>query len=1137
MEEIIKSKQIASKKCNLSLKIMKLSVLLLFICIFSLSAENVYTQQKELSLDLKNVRITKAISEIEKTSDYVFLITDEAKRELNKKTSVHANKESIHVILETILKGTNLGYSVVERQVSLYKDTESKAPDKSVTVIEEETQQKKNISGKVTDKEGMPVIGANVLEVGTTNGTVTDVNGNFTLQVEENAILHLSYIGYLSQEIVTNRRSNFAITLLEDTQSLEELVVIGYGSMTRKDVTSSITTVGAEKLNVGVFSDPAQLLQGKVPGLIITQSSNPNGSPTITLRGASTFRSGAAQEPYYVVDGVPGVSLALISPDDIESIDVLRDATATAIYGSKAANGVIIINTKRGRAGQTNINYSGYVATDEILKNWDVMDGEQLRRYASKNNITLINDLGANSDWQKEVQRTGLSHNHNVSISGGSEKVSYNSSINYMERQGVIEGTQMDRLIGRAFLEAKAMNDRLTLSFNVNSSVTNRQSVPFSNQGQSVLDAMSYYSPLVPVRNEDGTWYENSGISQNYNPVALINENMYDTENKQVQGNAKATLDITEAFKFNLSLAYQNEQFIFSNYNTTQSLVALGMSGRADRSTVSNKKKVLESYFNYDRTFNDSHKLGLMAGYSWEESNDNDGFKLTTYNFYDDALTYYNLGMGNNVDINGLGLGDGRYMLSTLRMISLYGRANYSFNSKYMLQATIRRDGSSAFGKNNRWATFPSASMAWRLSEESFLKDLNLFDDLKLRVGYGVSGNSLGFDVFTATQVYGATGWFEHVTPSGETVLVHTLGPTRNANPDLKWERTGMFNVGLDFSFFNNRLNGTVEYYDKRTKDLIADYQVSTTRYPYNWLTANVGEVSNKGVELSLNAIPVQTGNFSWETSLNLSHNKNRVEKLSNDTYSVDYFDKANLDAAGFSTATQQRVMEGYPIGQFYTWEWAGYNEGVSHFYVYGEGSLKDIYGDDFATKVSKEADGRYKDNQTGKLVTTAKPLYDDRTATGSAQPLLTLGWNNTLNYGKWTMTAFFQGVFGNKIMNGTRAYLSNYASVGNGKNVLASMDKDNLATDYNSHAPSDRYLERGDYLRLSALTVGYNFGMINEYIKGLRLFVTGNNLLTITGYKGIDPEMSLGGMEPGIDNRQTYPRTRTIMLGVNVNF
>lgn len=1137
MEEIIKSKQIAWKICNRTVRIMKISILFIMLCIFGVNAENLYSQQKELSLNLRKVTLHKAISEIERNSDYVFLITDEAGKELNKQTTVHLNNESIQTILETILSGTSLEYSVVERQVSIYRNPVVEKNLRTEVVTETMTQQKKQITGTIKDNTGLPVIGANIVEAGTTNGTVTDIDGQFTLQVEEGALLQISFIGYLSQEVPTAGRSVIDILLLEDTQSLDELVVIGYGSMTRKDVTSSITTVQAEKLNVGVFSDPAQLLQGKVPGLIITQSSNPNGSPSITLRGASTFRSGAAQEPYYVIDGIPGMSLALVAPDDIESIDVLRDATATAIYGSKAANGVIIINTKKGRAGHTNINYSAYMATDDILKNWDVMDGEQLRRYAGENGITLINDLGASTDWQKEVQRRGFSHNHNVSISGGSEKVSYNSSINYMEREGVIRGTEMDRLIGRAFLEAKAMNDRLTLSFNVNTSITNRGSVPFDIQGQSVLDAMSYYSPLVPVRNEDGTWYENSGLSQNYNPVALINENIYDTENKQIQGNAKASLKITDGLLFNTNLAYQNEQYLFSNYNTTQSLVAIGMSGKADRSTVNNNKKVLESYFNYDRTFNDAHKLALMAGYSWEESNDNDGFKLTTYNFYNDVLTYHNLGMGNKVDINGLGLGDGRYMLSTLRMISFYGRANYSFNSKYMFQATLRRDGSSAFGENNRWATFPSASMAWRMSEENFIKNMNLFDDLKLRVGYGVSGNSLGFDVFTATQVYGATGWFEHVTPSGETELVHTLGPTRNANPDLKWERTGMFNVGLDFSFFNNRLNGTVEYYDKRTKDLIADYQVSTTRYPYNWLTANVGEVSNKGVELSINALPVQRGHFTWETSFNLSHNKNRVERLSNDTYSVDYFDRANLDAAGFAQATQQRVMEGYPIGQFYTWQWAGYNEGVSHFYVYGESNLKDLYGDDFVSKVSKQADGRYKDNQTGEWVTTTKPLYDDRTATGSAQPLLTLGWNNTLTYRNWSLTGFFQGVFGNKIMNGTRAYLSNYASVGNGKNVLASMFEDNLATDYNSHAPSDRYLERGDYLRLSALTLGYNFGTINESIRGLRLFATCNNLLTITGYKGVDPEMSLGGMEPGIDNRQTYPRTRTLMLGVNVNF
>ena len=519
-------------------------------------------------------------------------------------------------------------------------------------------QQKRTINGTVLDEGGIPIIGANVIEVGTTNGSITDMDGKFTLQIGDNAEIKISYIGYLDELIEAQNRTTFEIRLREDTQALDELVVIGYGSMSRRDVTSSITTVQADKLNVGVYSDPAQLLQGKVPGLIVTQSSNPNGAPSITLRGASTFRDGAAQEPYYVIDGIPGMSLALVAPDDIESIEVLRDATATAIYGSKAANGVIIINTKKGRAGHTNINYSAYVATDNILKNWDVMDGDQLRRYASQNNITIINDLGANTDWQKEVQRTGLSHNHNVSISGGSEKSTFSSSINYMERQGVIKGTEMDRLIGRAFLEALGMNDRLTLSFNVNASITNRSNVPFDEQGQSVLDAMSYYSPLVPVKNEDGTWYENSGLSQNYNPVALINENIYNTESKQIQGNAKAAFKITDDLIFNTNLAFQNEQYIFSNYNTTQSLVAIGMSGKADRSTINNNKKVLESYFNYDRTFNDAHKLGLMAGYSWEESNDNDGFKLTTYNFYNDALTYHNLGMGNFVDVNGLGLGD-----------------------------------------------------------------------------------------------------------------------------------------------------------------------------------------------------------------------------------------------------------------------------------------------------------------------------------------------------------------------------------------------------------------------------------------------------------------------------------------------
>lgn len=993
------------------------------------------------------------------------------------------------------------------------------------------------VSGTVSDQTGDPLPGANVSVAGTTNGVMTDYNGKYSIEVEKGQTLVFSFLGFIQQEVKVSQNV-INITLEEDSKTLDEIVVVGYGVMTRKDVTSSITTVGAEKLNVGVYSDPAQLLQGKVPGLTITQSSNPNASPTVTLRGASTLRMGAAMEPYYVIDGIPGMSLSLIAPDDIESIDVLRDATATAIYGSKAANGVIIVTTKKGKAGHTSINYSAYVAIDNVLKNYDVMNASQLRKYAESGGIELFNDLGADTRWQDEVQRTAFSHNHNLSISGGTDKSAYNASINYMERQGVIKGTDTDRIIGRAFVQTTGLKDRLTLSFNINGSVTNSSTIPTGDdgrQGKSVLDAMYYYSPLVPVRNADGSWYENSSISQNYNPAALINENIYDTESKRLQGNAKATLKIIDGLLYNFSLAYQNEEYTYSNYNTTNSLIASGMNGKAQRSSVTNKKKVMETYVNYDKTFNKVHKLGLMGGYSWEESNDNDGFQVTTYDYYNDALTYHNMALANKIDKNGLG----GWALSTLRMISFYGRVNYSYDSKYLLQATVRRDGSSAFGANNRWATFPSISGAWRLTEENFIKDLNIFDDLKLRVGYGVSGNSLGFDVFTATQLYGATGWYENLTSTGETEQIHILGATRNANPDLKWERTGMFNIGIDFGFFKNRLNGTIEYYDKRTKDLIADYAVSTTKYQYNWLTANVGEISNKGIELTINAIPVKTKDFMWETSINLSHNKNKVVKLSNSSYSVDYLDKGNVDAAGFATANNQRVMEGSPIGQFYLWKWAGVKDGVSHFYVYGESSLEALYKDQggYDGNVTKQADGRYIDNATGEYVTTSSPLYDDRAKAGSAQPKLTAGWNNSITYKNWTLTAFVQGVFGNKILNASRAYLNNIGNVTAGKNVLASIADENPVTDYNSHAPSDRYLESGTYVRLSSLSLGYNFGYMNEYIKGLRLYATCNNVFTITGYKGIDPEVSLGGIEPGIDNRQTYPRTRTFMFGVNVNF
>ncbi len=973
------------------------------------------------------------------------------------------------------------------------------------------------VTGTVTDKSGMPLIGVSVVEKGTTNGNVTDIDGKYSVKVEKGKTLVFSYIGYQTQEVKVES-SVINVTMNEDSQLLDEVVVIGYGSMERKDVTSSITTVKAEDLNTGVVTTPAQLLQGKVPGLTVANTSDPNGSASISLRGASSLRTGEAMEPYYVIDGVPGVSISLVAPEDIESIDVLRDASATAIYGSKAANGVIIITTKKGsRDGRTSVNYSGYVAWDNTLKTLDMMDSNELISYATANGYGEqlathynIENNPYNTNWQDLVLRTGFSHNHNVSINGGNNKTSYSASINYINREGVVLGTNMDRLTARSFVQTKALNDHLEIAFSLNGSIRNSATGPTSGTGQSVLDAMYYYSPLVPATNDDGSWYQdNTGITQYYNPLSMANEDRYETKEKLLQGTAQATLHIIEGLDWNLNLSYQNQQYIYSNYNSTKTQLpnVNAKHGQADRSTVENIRKQMETYLNWNHTFNDAHKVGVMLGYSWEQSDNNDGFGLRVYNFYNDDLGYYNLGLANNMDISDIISNT----LSTLRMISFYGRVNYSYKSKYLLQATVRRDGSSAFGANNRWATFPSVSAAWRIIEEDFMKNQNVFDDLKFRIGYGVSGNSLGFDAFIAQPRYGATGWFTYTDGNS----YRTLGALRNANPDLKWESTAMFNIGLDFSFLKNRLSGTIEWYSKQTSDLIYDYPVSTNRYPFGTMTANVGDISNKGIEITINAVPVQTHNFTWSTSLNLSHNKNVVKKLTNAAYTVPYIEGGDPDVKGFTGRTYyvQRIMEGTPIGQFYTWEWAGYNDqGVS------------VYND-------YDADGNL-------IGTTDNPGEEDKRKVGSAQPKITYGWNNDLTWKNWTLNAFFQGVAGNKIYNATRNYYSAPALIADGKNVLSEVATEQRTTDSNAQRPSDRYLENGSYLRLSTLTLGYNFGKIGNWVNNLRIYASCNNVFTITSYKGVDPEIYLGGLTPGMDYRNnTYPRTRSFQIGVNVNF
>lgn len=959
------------------------------------------------------------------------------------------------------------------------------------------------VSGTVKDANGEPLIGVSVMEVGTNNGAVTDINGNYTLNVKPGAKLKLSYIGFTSKTIKAS--GNSQIVLDEDNTALNEVVVVGYGTMRRKDVTSSITTVKAEDLNQGVFTDPGQMLQGKVPGLVVSSTADPNGSPTITLRGASTLRTGA-MSPYYVVDGIPGVDISIVSPEDIESIDVLRDATATAIYGSKAANGVIIITTKKGAEEKTNVSYNGYVAFDNILKKYDVCTADDLRQYAKDNNITL-KDGGANTDWQDEVLRTGISHNHNVNISGGNGSTNYMISADLRKREGVIKMTGFDRFNVRSLVSTKTLKDHLTVSLGANMMYGKHFGVPSGNEGASVLDAMNYYSPTNAIKNADGIWTVGSG-SKNYNPLALMEENKSETVWKRNQFVGKTALELWKGFVWSVNYSWSNYQSTYSAYNTRNSqLEGIGnKNGQATRNTYFGREQTFETYLNYDFKVGKS-KWGLMGGYSWEEKKNNDGFGLSVEGYYNDDLGWYNmsyaqtiLGVQNSVQSG---------YLEKVRNISFYGRVNYSFDSRYMLQATIRRDGSSVFGKNNRWGTFPSVSAAWNITEEKFMQNQHIFDNLKLRAGYGISGNAMGFDVYSSYNTYGASGTFVY---DGKTY--RTYGATKNANPDLKWESTGMLNIGLDFAFLKGRLNGTVEVYHKKTKDLIWSYPVSTTQYIYGWMDANVGEMTNKGIEFTLNAVPVRTKNFMWSTTLNLSHNKNTVDKMQNETFHTTNLTQGDPMVAGVSAdGWTQRIMEGEPIGTFYTYQYAGIVNGRSEYYVLDENG-----------------------NRTGE--TTNNPSLKDRSITGCAQPKLNAGWNNTLTYKNWSLNAFITGVFGNDVYNSARAHYTAAQMFSDGKNVLKEF-LSNPVGDASSSLPSDRYIEKGSYVRLQTLSLSYTFrNCFNDWIQDLTLYGTANNLFTITNYKGLDPEVNMGGIDPGIDYRWSrYPHTRTFMVGVKINF
>ncbi|WP_231635081.1 SusC/RagA family TonB-linked outer membrane protein [Pedobacter sp. PACM 27299] len=895
--------------------------------------------------------------------------------------------------------------------------------------------------------------------------------------------------------IVPGQQVALSIKLNEQSNDLQE-VVIGYGKSKRNELTGAVTSIKPEDFNSGVVSSPGQLLQGKVAGLNITRSGNPSDKPAVILRGPSSFREGA-QEPFYVIDGVPGASIDLVAPDDIISMEVLKDASSTAIYGSRAANGVIMINTKNSGKGLGKLSYNAYAAVEGISNTIKMASGEELRTYLKDNGKTLdkVSDDGSNTDWLKEVTRTGFSQNHNLNFNGGSENSSYGASLNYFDNEGIIKKSGMERFIARANMEQRLLNNRLKLNLNLTNSNTTNDRI-----ASQVYNNMFTYLPTVGVRKADGSFSEDpsrtTGTGGYYNPVALLENNTYQGKTNLYLINGAVKANILDGLDFNAMVSMQNEQISENLYNNRYSMLKQGFNGYAERSSVKNTQKVFEGYFNYDHQFGD-HGLKLLAGYSWQENRNGDGFQTSGQNFVSDDLLWNNLGLGNG---NGSTVVNyGNTYISTLRLISFYGRAIYDYKGKYVLQATVRRDGSSAFGINNRWGMFPSVSGAWNIDRETFMENVSFVNSLKLRAGYGVSGNSIGFDAYTARLVYGSQNYFYS---NGKWLTA--IGPTQNDNPNLKWERTATLNIGLDFALFKNKLSGSIDVYNKKTTDLIAPYSVSTTQHPFNVLTANVGAMTNKGIEFTLNTSPVKTRDFSWNTAVNFSHNKNEITSISNDLFQINEFYTANVGGRGQSGALgYQIIKEGLPLGSFYTLRYAG-----------------------------KDADGKSMFYDKNGNASTANTGFENFTVTGSAQPKLLYGWNNSFKYNQFDFNFFIRGVYGNQILNATLADMNApiYAFQTNiAKSTLTESIKDDKA-----QFVSDRYLESGSYLRLDNATLGYTFKL--KGIRSLRVYASGNNLFIITKYKGVDPEISMAGQTPGIDYRNFYPKTRSAIFGLNFN-
>lgn len=1054
-------------------------------------------QDKKITLKYVNTPIKSILTSITSQTNLNF-IYEESVLEKVKNISIDIKNGTLSNVLDEISKQTGLVFRQNDNTIALSMGTA--APRQAAPIPSKKSER---ISGTILDIKDEPLIGVSVTIKGTTIGTITDINGKFQLDAPENETLVFSYIGYQTKEVPVKGNSTINLILNESLNDLDVVVVIGYGTQRKGDITSSVANIKSDNFVKGAVKDVGQLIQGKVAGLAI---SNPSGDPTggtqIQLRGNNSMW-GANTDPLILVDGIPG-SLSTVAPEDVESIDVLKDGSAAAIYGTRGTNGVILITTKRAQGAQINaVEYNGYVSTSAIANKLDMLSASQFRE------LYPTEDHGGNTDWLDQITRTPVSHVHNLSFQGGNAATNYIANINYTSQQGIMKKSDNETFQGRIQVTHRMFDDKLQLKFGI----LGKQNQYESTNNAGSWNGFTYrqamlHNPTDPVKNEDGSWYENVNKFEYENPLARLYECYGNVKNTEMRYNGNIVYNPIKDLTLSAVFSYdrQNRNHGYSETKNHISALRDGLSGWSSVGAYTKMEKLAEITAQYNKSIN-AHKFTILGGYSYNET-DYEDIYFSNYGFQDDYMGgWHNIGAGSALKE---GLADGSSSKTTTNLIGYFGRATYSYMDKYLLMASFRYEGASQlWGTNNEWGAFPSISLGWRITQEEFMKNQKIFDDLKLRVGYGVTGSQLNRGFMGIAMVnYGGYAYV-----NGK--WVKTVVPASNANPDLKWEKKKETNIGVDFTAIKGRLSGTIDFYNREVDGLIYEYTVSTppNLYPTTW--ANGGKLQNRGLELLLSGIPFTSKDFEWNTTVTFSTNSNKLKSLSGSTFKTeyDYFDTGSAEYSGQWT-TSHRVQVGQKIGNFY--------------------GFKVVDVDDEGKWIYLDRDGK----QVGYDKFTHAP--EDKHIIGNGVPTWYAGWNNSFRYKNFDLNITMRGAFDFQIINAARMNYENTKNSRSENRLKSVTDKvfgktqlsKSVEPEFNSY-----YVENGDYWKIDNITLGYSFNKVSKYIKSLRIYGSVLNALTITGYDGIDPELGITGLTPGYDSRDRYPTVRSFTLGVGVKF